>query len=45
LVFFEVFTSKKASDLHMIADYTKAFFDGVKDKVSGKPVSIILQQL
>ena len=45
LVFFEVFTSKEAFDLHMEADYTKAFFAGVKDKVSGKPVSIILQQL
>jgi quinol monooxygenase YgiN len=45
LVFFEVFTSKEASDLHGMTDYTKAFFAGVKDKVSGKPVSVILQQL
>lgn len=45
LVFFEVFNSKKAADLHMEADYTKAFFAGVKDMVSGQPKSIILQQL
>jgi quinol monooxygenase YgiN len=45
LVFFEVFTSKEAADLHMEAEYTKAFFAGVKDKVSGQPKSIILQQL
>ena len=45
LVFFEVFTSKEAFDLHMEADYTKAFFAGIQDKVAGKPVSIILKQL
>lgn len=45
LVFFEVFTSKEAFDLHMEADYTKAFFAGIKDKVAGKPVSTILEQL
>jgi quinol monooxygenase YgiN len=45
LVFFEVFTSKEAFDLHMEADYTKAFFAGIQDKVAGKPVSTILKQL
>ncbi|MBE9462703.1 putative quinol monooxygenase [Dyadobacter subterraneus] len=45
LVFFEVFTSREAFDLHMAADYTRAFFDGVKDKVSAKPESVTLQQL
>lgn len=45
LVFFEVFSSKEALDLHMEADYTKAFFEGLKDKVAGKPVSTILKQL
>lgn len=45
LVFFEVFTSKEAFDLHMEADYTKAFFAGIRDKVADKPVSTILKQL
>jgi quinol monooxygenase YgiN len=45
LVFFEVFTSKEAFDLHMEADYTKAFFAGIQDKASGKPVSTVLLQL
>lgn len=45
LVFFEVFTSQDALDLHMQADYTKAFFSAVKDRVAGKPVSRILQEL
>jgi quinol monooxygenase YgiN len=44
LVFFEVFASKEALDLHMQADYTQSFFAAVKDKVSGKPVSTLLQQ-
>ena len=45
LVFFEVFTSQEALDRHMAADYTKAFFAGVKDRLAGTPVSTILQQL
>lgn len=45
LVFFEVFTSQQALNQHMEADYTKAFFAGVKDKVAGTPVSTILLQL
>lgn len=45
LVFFEVFRSKEAHELHLEADYTKAFFAGVQDKVSGKPVLTILNQL
>jgi len=44
LVFFEVFTSQEALDLHMQADYTKAFFAGLNGKVSGKPVTTMLQQ-
>jgi len=45
LVFFEVFQSKEALDLHMEAAYTKSFFAGVQGKLAGKPVSNILQQL
>lgn len=45
LVFFEVFSSQDALDLHMEADYTKVFFAGVKDKLSAKPISTILRQL
>jgi len=45
LVFFEVFTSKKALDLHLEAAYTKVFFEGIKDKLSGKPESYILEEL
>lgn len=45
LIFFEVFTSKAALDLHMEADYTKKFFAGVKDKLAGKPISTILSEL
>lgn len=45
LVFFEVFTSKEAWEQHMQADYTKAFFAGVKDKFSGKPVTTELNEL
>lgn len=45
LVFFEVFKSKEALDLHMQAPYTKSFFAGVEGKLAGKPVNIILHQL
>lgn len=45
LVFFEVFKSQQALDEHLAADYTKAFFAAVKDKVSGKPISSILSEL
>jgi quinol monooxygenase YgiN len=45
LVFFEVFESKTALDLHLEADYTKKFFDCIKDKLAGKPVSTILSEL
>lgn len=45
LVFFEVFASQEALDLHLSADYTKAFFAGIQDKAAGKPKSTILQQL
>lgn len=45
LVFFEVFKSKAALDLHMEADYTKKFFAAVKDKLAGKPVSVLLSGL
>jgi quinol monooxygenase YgiN len=45
LVFFEVFKSQQALDDHLAADYTQAFFAGVKDKVAGKPVSTILKEL
>ena len=45
LVFFEVFSSKDAAELHLEAEYTKAFFAGIQGKLSSKPVSSILQQL
>jgi quinol monooxygenase YgiN len=45
LVFFEVFKSKEALDVHMQAAYTKNFFTGVEGKLAGKPVSTVLQQL
>lgn len=45
LVFFEVFSSQEALDLHLEADYTKAFFAGLQGKAAGKPVSTILQHL
>lgn len=45
LVFFEVFSSRQASDLHLEAPYTKAFFEGIKDKVAGKPVTTVLKAL
>ncbi|WP_170117578.1 putative quinol monooxygenase [Chitinophaga ginsengisoli] len=45
LVFFEVFRSKDAHDLHLKADYTRAFFAGVQDKTSGKPIITFLNQL
>jgi len=45
LIFFEVFTSKAALDLHIEAEYTKKFFIGLKDKLAGKPVSTILSEL
>jgi quinol monooxygenase YgiN len=45
LVFFEVFTSQEALDLHMEASYTKTFFEGVQGKVAGKPVSTILTEI
>lgn len=45
LVFFEVFESKSALDLHMEADYTRIFFAGIQGKLAGKPVSTILSEL
>lgn len=45
LVFFEVFHSKEAHDLHLKADHTRAFFAGVQDKTSGKPIITFLSQL
>lgn len=45
LVFFEVFASKEAFDLHMKASYTQAFFAGLQGKLTGKPVSTLLQTL
>jgi len=45
LVFFEVFKSKEAADLHLAQDYTKAFFSSLQGKLAGKPASTILQQL
>jgi len=45
LVFFEIFSSKEALDLHMNKEYTKTFFENIKDKLSGKPVSVILGEL
>lgn len=45
LVFFEVFTSQEALNLHMEADYTKAFFAGIQGKATSKAVSSILEQL
>lgn len=45
LVFFEIFTSKQALDFHLEAAYTKAFFNEIRDKLSGKPESYILAEL
>ncbi len=45
LVFFEVFVSQQALDLHLAALYTKAFFAGIQDKLAGKPVSTPLRSL
>ena len=45
LVFFEVFQSKEAFEIHMETAYTKAFFAGIQGKLAGRPVSTILQQL
>lgn len=45
LVFFEVFDSQHALDLHMQADYTKAFFAGIQGKVSGIPSTTLLHEL
>ncbi|ACU59559.1 nitroreductase [Chitinophaga pinensis DSM 2588] len=45
LVFFEVFKSQQALKDHLAADYTQAFFAGVKDKLAGKPASKILKEL
>ncbi|CEJ68145.1 Antibiotic biosynthesis monooxygenase [Chryseobacterium oranimense G311] len=42
LVFFEIFSSQKSLDTHMNEDYTKTFFAGIKDKLSGKPTSSFL---
>jgi quinol monooxygenase YgiN len=44
LVFFEVFVSQAALDLHMDAGYTKTFFAGIKGKLSGEPITTILSE-
>lgn len=45
LVFFEVFVSQDAHNLHLNAEYSKAFFDGLKGKLAGDPIITILKQL
>ncbi|MDJ1480866.1 putative quinol monooxygenase [Cytophagaceae bacterium DM2B3-1] len=45
LIFFEVFASREAFDIHMNASYTKEFFAGLQGKLAGKPVSRTLQEL
>ncbi|RBQ11769.1 putative quinol monooxygenase [Pedobacter miscanthi] len=45
LVFFEVFKSKKALDIHMNAEHTKKFFEGIKGKLSAMPVSTVLSEI
>lgn len=45
LVFFEVFASQDALDLHMQAAYTNTFFAGVQGKLAGKPVTTYLKNL
>ncbi|GAB3590390.1 putative quinol monooxygenase [Hymenobacter daeguensis] len=45
LVFFEMFTSEQANELHLAQDYTKAFFAGVQGKVAAPPTMTLLQPL
>ncbi|MGI4871115.1 MAG: putative quinol monooxygenase [Janthinobacterium lividum] len=45
LIFFEVFSSEAANQLHLDAPYTKDFFAGVQGKLAKKPTMTLLHQL
>jgi quinol monooxygenase YgiN len=45
LIFFEVFSSEAANQLHLDAPYTKEFFAGVQGKLAKKPTMTLLHQL
>ena len=45
LVFFEVFSSQDAHDLHMQQEYTKRFFATFEGRLAGEPVITNLSEL
>ncbi len=45
LIFFEVFASEAANELHLSEPYTQAFFAGVQGKLAKKPTMTLLHQL
>jgi quinol monooxygenase YgiN len=45
LIFFEVFSSETANQLHLNHPYTQAFFASVQGKLAKKPTMTLLHQL
>ena len=45
LIFFEVFRTEADHQIHLEAEYTKAFFAGVEGKLAGTPKMTRLQEL
>lgn len=45
LIFFEVFSSEAANQLHLDQPYTQAFFASVQGKLAKKPTMTLLHQL